>query len=98
MSPELRNLISASIITCGGIVISIICCLVPRIRKEKLEKSQRELLSLYRDVQEFLKEEQAYMDSTGQSKVAVRKNLSISNKCEPKRIEERIRTLESQVG
>ncbi|MBQ5979181.1 MAG: hypothetical protein IJL58_04055 [Bacteroidales bacterium] len=97
MSSEMFNLVASIVLAFGGIAISIICSLHPRIRKEKLNNAHSELLGLYRDIQEFLKEEKAYMEETGKSKIAIRKSLSISDKCAPSHVEARIRTLESQV-
>ncbi|MBR1475519.1 MAG: hypothetical protein IJ613_08120 [Muribaculaceae bacterium] len=88
------------ILSAAGIAISIIWGYMPKRRmaineelKEKLEKREHELLTLYQDVQTLLRIEEDLTHKASLSKRKVRKGKALSCLCEPARVTRRIREL-----
>lgn len=97
------GLTSSIVLAIAGIIIACIFGFVPRVRKKeldilkkKLKQRDAELLSLYKDVYQLIQVEQHLLEVSGISKQEARKGYSISEKCEPKRVEKRIFQLEEQ--
>ena len=64
---------------------------------ERISKKNSELLAIYKDVQALIQVESYLTQELGISKQEARKGFSISQRCEPKRIEKRIIELELQM-
>ncbi len=89
------GIIIALILGVCSVVSSIIFGYIPRSRKEKLIRLQKELLNVYNDINEFQKLEQKLSVTLNISKIVARENLNISSNAEPKRVEKRIAELEN---
>ena len=66
--------------------------------KDSVKKKNVELISLYNDVQALVQIESYLIQELGISKQKSREGYTISNRCEPKRIEKRIVELEEQIS
>lgn len=79
-----------------GVITGVIFNYVPRLRKEKLQKLRKELLEVYKDVECLIQIESNLLQKSNISKIQARKGFSISKRCEPKRLANRIKELESK--
>jgi len=79
-----------------GIITGVIFNYVPRLRKEKFQKLQKELLEVYKDVESLIQIESELLQKSNMSKIQARKGFTISKRCEPKRLANRIKELESK--
>ena len=61
--------------------------------KEIIEKRNKELLELYMDVKGLIQVEDNLLPLAGVAKATARKGFGISNRCEPKRVDEKIHEL-----
>ncbi len=96
MTPELSNIIVSFIIGVSGIITSLIFNYIPRKRNEKFQKLQKELLEVYKDVESLIQIESELLQKSNVSKIQARKGFTISKRCEPKRLANRIKELESK--
>ncbi len=79
-----------------GIITGVIFNYVPRLRKEKFQKLQKELLEVYKDVKCLIQIESELLQKSNMSKIQARKGFTISKRCEPKQLANRIKELESK--
>lgn len=98
MSPEFYSMISTIVLSIAGIVITILCAVVPKVRKEKLNNAWKEIRDAYVDIEEFIKLEEYLEKSSGISKQKARSMVNISNRCQPKKVSERIKELNSKIN
>ena len=94
---EFYSMISSIVLSVSGIIVTILCVLTPRIRKEKLINAWRELRDLYKDVEDFIKLEESLEETAKVSKQKARSNVNISERCQPKRVSSRIKELSSKL-
>ena len=85
MDIGLASVLSSIILGISGIIVSIIYGYIPRKRQTKIKSLQKELLTLYNDVNMLLKIQEA------------RRGFSISYHCEPARVSKRIKELNNQL-
>ncbi len=81
----------------SGIICSILLGVVPQRRKYKVEALQSELLEVYQSAKQLLEIEETLTQELGKKKVTVRKGYNITKKFQPKKIDERITTLEANL-
>lgn len=96
MTLELSNIIASSIIGVSGIITGLIFNYIPRKRNEKFQKLQKELLEVYKDVECLIQIESNLLQKSNMSKIQARNGFSISKRCEPKRLANRIKELENK--
>lgn len=90
---QLISAISTAVIAVCGIVVAYYWGYLPRKRLEKINQLQKELFDCYCDISNLLEIEKDYIEEEGISKQKVRKNRSLSPRCEPSRLEKRIEEL-----
>lgn len=98
LTPEFFSMISAIVLSIAGIVITIICAYIPRVRKEKLHIAWKEMRDIYIDLEKFIKLEDYLEKASGISKQKARSMVNISNRCQPKKISERIKELDAKIN
>ncbi|MBO7315895.1 MAG: hypothetical protein J6U44_01835 [Paludibacteraceae bacterium] len=69
MTLELSNIIASSIIGFSGIITGIIFNYIPRKRNEKIQKLQKELLEVYKDVESLIQIESELLQKSNMSKI-----------------------------
>lgn len=80
----------------SGIIISIICCYLPKDRKNKIITLEKELLEAYKDIQQLLEIEKELSEECEKGKITVRRPYNISKNCQPKHVQSRIYELENK--
>jgi len=98
------NLIITIISSVAAIVLAFLYGFTPKVKKKELDELKKKLISrdtelieVYKDIQAFEEIEKFLCEELSISKQEARKGYSISEKCEPKRIEKRISQLEDQL-
>ena len=91
------GVIIALILGVSSIVSSVVFGYVPRKRKSEIDRVKGELLAVYKDIDNLLKEEKNLMGKCGVGKKTARAGVKISKRCEPQKVKRRIEELESQV-
>lgn len=94
------SIVVSIIIGVAGIAITILILCSNHRRKTKeseLIALRKELLIAYKDIEQLLSIETQLTESSGKSKKTVRKDYLLSNKCEPKRLKNRIKELENKI-
>lgn len=97
MDIGLASVLSSIILGISGIIVSIIYGYIPRKRQTKIKSLQKELLTLYNDVNMLLKIQKELLDKSDVSKTEARRGFSISYHCEPARVSKRIKELNNQL-
>lgn len=98
LTPDFYSMISAIVLSVAGIVITILCAYIPKVRKEKLLTAWKEMREIYADLEEFIKLEDYLEKESGISKHKARSMVNISSRCQPKRISRRIRELDTKIN
>lgn len=97
MDTGLASIIVALILGCCSIISSIIFGYLPRKRKEHLIRVKKELLELYKDVEQLLDIQEQLLSESETSKKIVRQGKNISYRCEKGNVRKRIRELSAQL-
>ena len=92
---QLISHIATVIIAVAGIVMAYFWGYKPPKNAEKIQQLQKELLGCYRDISGLLEIEKEYMAKEDISKKKTRLGKSFSKNIEPKRVQNRIKELES---
>ena len=98
MSLSIASIIASFIIAIGGIIASVICVSLPRQRKSKIIKLQKELLDTYKGILQLKKLEESLEQRSGISKQKAREGVEIPHEFEPARLKEKIKQLEKQLS
>jgi len=99
------SLLVSFVFFAASIIVAVIMGYIPnkrkheiKVLKEKLKSRNNELLAVYQDVQALIQIEDYICKESSITKQEARKGYTISNRCEPKRIEKRIVELERQMN
>ena len=95
MDIGIASIIVSLIIAAGGIVASIIFSFVPRQRKEKIRKLQKELYDVYTGVVQLKILEETLEQKMGISKQSARKGFNVPDRFENSKLKKRINQLEN---
>ena len=98
LPPDFYSMISAIVLSVAGIVITILCAYIPKVRKEKLLTAWKEMRDIYEDLGEFIKLEEYLENASGISKQKARSMVNISSRCQPKKISRRIKELDTKIN
>lgn len=98
MDLGLASIIASLVVATGAIIVSIICVTIPRQRKETIDKLRKELLDVYKGVEQLKKVEESLEQQFGVSKQTARKDLKLPEKFENARLTKRIIQLENQLS
>ncbi len=91
------SIIVALILGASSIITSIIFGWIPRVRQAKLLAQKKELLTLYEDIDKFIKIEEKLTKQLNISKIKARDGIKISEKSEPARVKRRINELKKEI-
>ena len=95
MDISVASVVSSAILGTAGIVVSIVYGYVPAKRRHKVEQLNLELLKMYKNAKVLLQIEEELSEQLKVSKKNVRKGHQLTKDIEPKRLENRIRELET---